>query len=129
MIFVRHIHRYSAESREALSGKPKLSFYVYNEDGRLVQEDLTVQDIQHVLLQTTQQKDRILLICISVKMCSGNLDFTIDKIKSKAIDKLRGPMARGPQCGLTFPGTLGIPGGPVKKKIDKHLFDSNGPYY
>jgi hypothetical protein len=24
---------------------------------------------------------------------------------------------------------LGIPGGPVKKKIDKHLFDSNGPYY
>jgi hypothetical protein len=49
--------RYSVESQESSPTNPRLSFYLYNGSGNLVQEDMSMQDIQHFLLQNSKQQN------------------------------------------------------------------------
>ena len=44
--------KYAAESMQATVTQPKFKFYLYNEEGDLVQEQLSIHDIQHFLLHT-----------------------------------------------------------------------------
>jgi len=50
-----YLFRHSIESS---GSHPKLTFYLYNENGNLIQENLTMQDIQHFLLENTQKQQQ-----------------------------------------------------------------------
>ena len=46
--------KYSVEHTESTVTEPKFKFYLYNDKGELVQEQLSIHDIQHLLLQKTE---------------------------------------------------------------------------
>ena len=48
----RDYKKYAVESMQATVTKPKFKFYLYNEEGDLVQEELSIHDIQHFLLHS-----------------------------------------------------------------------------
>ena len=48
----RDYKKYAVESMQATVTQPKFKFYLYNENGDLVQEELSIHDIQHFLLHT-----------------------------------------------------------------------------
>ena len=60
--YERDYEKYAAESMQATVTQPKFKFYLYNEEGDLVQEQLSIHDIQHFLLHTaynTNNKNNI----------------------------------------------------------------------
>ena len=48
--YERDYKKYAVESMQATVTQPKFKFYLYNEQGDLVQEELSIHDIQHFLL-------------------------------------------------------------------------------
>ena len=46
--------KYSVEHTESTVTQPKFKFYLYNDEGELVQEQLSIHDIQHLLLQRSE---------------------------------------------------------------------------
>ena len=46
----RDYKKYAVESMQATVTQPKFKFYLYNEEGDLVQEELSIHDIQHFFL-------------------------------------------------------------------------------
>ena len=53
----RDYEKYAVESMNATVTQPKFKFYLYNEEGDLVQEELSIHDIQHFLLHTANSKN------------------------------------------------------------------------
>ena len=53
--FEQEYEKYSVENVEATATEPKFKFYLYNDHGDLVQEHLSLHDIQHLLLRQTRQ--------------------------------------------------------------------------
>ena len=50
--YERDYKKYSVESMQSTVTQPKFKFYLYNEEGDLVQEELSIHDIQHFFLHT-----------------------------------------------------------------------------
>ena len=55
--YERDYKKYSVEAMQATVTQPKFKFYLYNEEGDLVQEELSIHDIQHFFLHAAYNVD------------------------------------------------------------------------
>ena len=54
--YEKEYEQYSVENVVATATDPKFKLYLYNEQGELVQENLSIHDIQHLLLHQTRKR-------------------------------------------------------------------------
>ena len=54
--YQKEYEQYSVDNVVATATDPKFKLYLYNEQGELVQENLSIHDIQHLLLHQTKKK-------------------------------------------------------------------------
>ena len=54
--YMTDYEKYSVEKQDLMATKPRFKFYMYNDEGNLVQENLSIHDIQHFLLHSTLRK-------------------------------------------------------------------------